>query len=210
MFRYTKAALSIILNELKKWAKILDIIFSAIMLVYFAYICIMSVGIVYINIALLVAYAVYTIFRFSTAKKEDKKLAAKIYKLFTLSMRGITLASTLYAIYVAGGDANGIAIIMAVLTLLLWVMETLVRLITSIVESKKDLVVSAFYMDIEPIIKAHNFFSLDVDDKKISIREEHKEPLIQEAQRMKEAEKERKKEQNKARIEEIKEKIFHR
>ena len=107
-----------------------------------------------------------------------------------------------------------IAVMIAILTLVFWCLETLVRLIMLIVESKKNFVISAFYMDMEPLVKAHNFFALDVDDIQISINDEYREPLKIEAEKMKQTKKEKKKEKkiekNKARIKEIKEKIFHR
>ena len=201
MFKYTWAAFCIIWDELKKWAKFFEVAYAIFMAVYFAYIFIMSVGIVYVNVALLAAYTFYTLFKLLVKEKNKaKQKATKFYSFFSLALKAITLASSLYAIYIAGSDVNGIAIIVAILSLVVWTLQALIQIVIFVFEPRIELIVSGIGMDLEPLEKITKW--------NINIKDEHREFLQKEADKRKGEKKNAKKVAFRAKIEKIKSKIL--
>ena len=159
MFDYTKAAGVMILEDLKKWRNNFQIFFSLFTLVYLSYCLIRQVGIFYINLALSVLYVAYTAFQLVTLKRNDKKLkkrVARTYKWARLLLKTLTLASTLYGIYVASTAVDGISLILATLTIIIWVIQVLLEVLTVIIEPKIRLLTAGFIEDTKPLVTAVN------------------------------------------------------
>ena len=177
MFDYTKAAGVMILEDLKKWRNNFQIFFSLFTLGYLAYCLIRQVGIFYINLALSVLYVAYTVFQLVTLKRNNKKLkkrVARTYKWARLLLKTLTLASTLYGIYVASTAVDGISLILATLTIIIWVIQVLLEVLTVIIEPKIRLLTAGLVEDTKTIVPALNKmhiieFKLDPDNYKKEI-----------------------------------------
>lgn len=163
MFKYTKAGLNIIIDDIKKLAKIFkygSLIFSIIY--YIVAIC-LKIGILVVNIIFLLLLISYTIFDLiiDKKKKENKLIIRKISRSYTtikIILRGFTLLVTLYGMYLGTSNTSPISIILATLMIILWILEVLFEVIARYVTNKKDLIVTAFKKDIDPILKVTNIF----------------------------------------------------
>lgn len=162
MLDYSKTAIKIILEDFKKWSKVFKIGFSIFTLVYLIYSLVMEKGSLYVNIILISLYVLYTLFELITYKKtikKTKKIIAKSYKWANLLIKAFTLGTTLYGIYVAASNVDGISIILAILTIIIWVLQVLLELIILVIEPKLKLVVAGVLTDAKPIINTHNLFA---------------------------------------------------
>lgn len=178
MVDYSKAAIKIILDDLKKWSKIFKIGFSIFTLVYFVYTFVMEKGNIYVNIVLISLYVVYTLFELITYKKaikKAKKIIARSYKWLKLFIKAFTLSSTLYGIYVATSNVDGISIILATLMIIVWILQVLLEIIVLVIEPKVKLIIAGVLTDAKPIINMHNFFTKKEKDWIINYEEYKKE-----------------------------------
>lgn len=178
MVDYSKAAIKIILDDLKKWSKIFKIGFSIFTLVYFIYTFVMEKGNIYVNVVLISLYVIYTLFELITYKKaikKTKKIIARGYKWLKLLIKAFTLSSTLYGIYVATSNVDGISIILATLMIIVWILQVLLEIIVLVIEPKVKLVIAGVLTDAKPIINMHNFFTKKEKDWIINYEEYKKE-----------------------------------
>ena len=167
MLKYSLAAGNLILEDLKKWNKRLKIIFALFTLVYLVCCIIMEIGMPYINIPLLALFAIYTIFKLITYKRNNvkaEKAITKTYKLATLALKTFTLASTLYGIYIATISINGISIILATLSIIIWVLQVLLEILIAFAEPKIRLLIAGIMEDFKPIVNAHNLLHTKEND----------------------------------------------
>ena len=166
MFDYSRAAGQLILEDLKKWCHRFKTFFSIFTLIYLSYCLIMDVGIFYVNATLLVLYVIYTVCEFIAFKKQNKKLKRVVsrgYKYARLALKTLTLGSTLYGIYIASTAVDGISLILATLTIILWVLQVLLEVVTVIVEPRVKLFVAGVMKDGKPLISAINLLSKETN-----------------------------------------------
>ena len=178
MLDYSKAAIGLILEDIKKWCNRFKIIFSAFTLTYLAYCITMRVGVFYINISLLVLYLIYTLYEIVTYKrnnKKAKKAVTQTYKRAVLLLKTFTLASTLYGIYIASTTVDGISLIFATLTIIVWIMQLLLELLIIVAEPKVKLLTAGFMEDLKFIANIHNIFSRKENDWSFDSTEYQKE-----------------------------------
>lgn len=127
-------------------------------------------------------YVAYTVFQLVTLKRNNKKLkkrVARTYKWARLLLKALTLASTLYGIYIASTAVDGISLILATLTIIIWVIQVLLEVLTIVIEPKIRLLTAGLVEDTKTIVPALNKmhiieFKLDPDNykKEIAIIEE--------------------------------------
>lgn len=164
MFRYTKAAIDIISDDIKRYCNLFKYGCMIFTLVYFTYVLLIRSGNFIVNSVLLGLYIIYMILDFAT-KKDNLKLVKKIIKKSYKSIRFISktfsLSVMIYGIYVASSSVNGISIILATLMIIMWVLEVLLEIVMMIFEDKKDLLIEGFNKDIEnlkkPVTTVNNF-----------------------------------------------------
>ena len=179
MVDYSRAAIAIILEDLKKWSKCFKIGFSIFTLVYFIYSFVMEKGNLYVNIVLITLYAIYTIFEPATYKKDMKKVKkifSRSYKWSKLLIKAFTLGSMLYGIYVASSKVDGISIILATLMIIIWVLQVLLEILIVVIEPKVKLVIAGVLSDVKPVVTAINIFKKD--DIVLPLNEYEKEIAI--------------------------------
>lgn len=156
MFKYTRAAIDIVISDIKKYCNIFkyaSIIFSSI---YFGYSIYSKSGNFVINIILLTSLLAYSIFEFITHKKDLKllkRIVRRSYKIIKFTTKGFTLGMMLYGLYTASVNASPISIILATLMIIMWVLQLLFEIVIEIFDSKKDLIVAGFDKDIEDLKK---------------------------------------------------------
>lgn len=161
MVDYSRAAISIVLEDLKKWSRSFKIVFSIFTLIYLSYVIIVEEGNFYVNVVLLGLFIIYTLFELFTlnkSMKKTKKIVARSYKWSKLAIRAFTLCSMMYGIYVAAANIDAISIIFATLMIILWVLEVLLEVLIFVIEPKVKLVIAGVLTDAKPIINTYNFF----------------------------------------------------
>ena len=162
MLKYTLTAWNMIMKEFKRWAKCFEIASLLFMMVYFIYSFAASSGILYVNISLLFAYAVYTIYKLTAREQTDKKQkkqAKRIYKWVRITLKGFTLASTLYGVYTATVSVDGISTIIAVMSLVSWVFSLFLEIVVLVLEPRVKLLVAGLLNDFKPVVGVYDFFS---------------------------------------------------
>lgn len=178
MFDYSKAAIVIILDDFKRWTKIFKIVFSVFTLIYFVYNLIKGNGNIIVNITLLSLYVAYTVFEIVTYNRISKKTKKKIargYKWSKLSIKAFTLGSMLYGMYVAASSIDGISIILATLTIIIWVLQVLLEVIILVIEPKVKLITAGVLTDAKPYTGPLRFILKKEKDWEISLDEYKKE-----------------------------------
>lgn len=169
MFKYTKAAGNILINDFKKIAKIFKWVSSIFTIVYLTYEIIyrwFTQNIIHpVYLVLLIAFFAFAVCDFFFEKYENKiakKLAKRIYKWFTIGCRVFTLGMAVFEIYVTpAGETNGISVMLTTLLILLWVLSFASEIIVEIVTDRVEIMIYALYEDIDeikrPFVAVTNF-----------------------------------------------------
>lgn len=164
MFKYTRAAIDIVISDIKRYCNLFKYASIFCTIIYLGYSIFYKSGNFVINIILLVSLLTYSIFEFITHKKDLKllkRIVRRSYKIIKFTTKGFTLAVMLYSIYMASVNASPISIILATLMIIMWVLQLLFEVIVEIANSKKDLIVAGFDKDMEnlkkPVTTVNNF-----------------------------------------------------
>lgn len=164
MFKYTKAAVDIIVEDVKRWSNFFKYGSMIFTLLYFSYSIYLKSGNLIINIVLLSLFSLYTLLDLLTKNKEFKlmkKIIKRSYKVLKLSTKAFTLAVMIYGIYTASHSVSGLSIILATLMIITWVLQLLFEIVIQIFEDKKDLLVAGWNKDIDnlkkPVTTVNNF-----------------------------------------------------
>ena len=168
MFKYTRTAFSIIIEDIKKYYRIFKYFSLIVATSYYIYACFANIGNLVINIVLACISSIYfllNIFIFNDShSKKIKKAIKKGYRWVKLFIQLISLGISLYGIYVLSlsNEVKPISIILATLMIILWVIQFVFEIITNILERKIDLLLTAWSYDINtiknPVNKVGNFF----------------------------------------------------
>ena len=164
MFKYTRAAVDIIINDIKKYCNIFKYGSMIFTFLYFGYVLYSKSGNFIINIILVGLFSFYTVFDFLTEKKDFKpfkKFIRRSYKGIKFLTKTFTLGVMIYSIYTATTSVSAISIILATLMIIMWVLQFLLEIVIEIFDDKKDLVVAGWNKDIEnlkkPVTVVNNF-----------------------------------------------------
>ena len=156
MFRYTRAAVDIVVEDIKRYCNIFkngSIIFT---LLYFIYVFCTGSGNLTINIILTALFVVYTFLDLITKNKELKSLKRFIKKSYTwlkFITKTFTLGIIVYGVYTATTHITPFSIILVTLMIILWALQLLFEIVISIFEDKRDLLVAGWSKDIENLKK---------------------------------------------------------
>ena len=152
MFKYTRAAVTMIIEDIKRYAKIFQYGSSVFIIIYYIYAFLTQKGNMIANAILASLFVAYTIFVYFFAKHKNKKIQRIIrrsYKWINLGIKAFTLGVMIYGIYMATTDVTPINTILASLMIFLWVMQVLLELIIKIIQDKSDLFIAAWTKDLE-------------------------------------------------------------
>ena len=159
MIDYSKVAFAMVFEDLKKWSKGFKIGFNVFTILYFAYVFLLEKGSFYVNIVLVSLYVIYTIFELATIKKDMKKtkvIVARSYKWSKLLIKAFTLGSSLYGIYIASTDADGLTIVISTLMIILWIIQVLLEIVIVVMEPKVRLIIAGVLGDLNPHVERFN------------------------------------------------------
>jgi hypothetical protein len=183
MFKYTKAAIDIVINDIKRYCNIFKWGSMIFTFVYFGYVLYSKSGNFVVNIVLASLFGAYALLDLLTASKEFKSLKKFIrrsYKSLKLLTKAFTLGIMIYGIYTATTNVSAISIILASLMIVLWALQSLFEIIIEIFDDKKDLIVAGWNKDIEnlkrPATTVTNFIKKVkgeeiIEEKNCSMRE---------------------------------------
>ena len=151
MFKYTRAAVSMIIADLKLFYKIFRYISHASMIAYFIFAICMDIGFLPINIAMLSLIVVYSIVDLIVDAKKPRKIIRRSYKWTILALKAVSLSFTIYGLYEAAEKANPVAIILATLMLIFWIIQVTLQIFVDIFEVKMNLFLAALKEDTRPV-----------------------------------------------------------
>jgi hypothetical protein len=165
MFKYTKASIELILEDIRRYCAIFRFGSLSFTSIYFIYALIAKTGNFYTNLILAIMFFAYTIFDLATQKrnvKRVKKVIKRSYGVVKFGIRAFTLGATIYGFYTASTNVNPISTVLTTLMIIMWVLQVLLELVSNIFEDKKDLVLAGINKDIEnmkkPVTDVGNFF----------------------------------------------------
>lgn len=164
MFKYTKAAVDIIIEDIKKYCNIFKYGSMIFTFAYFIYALYTNNGNVIVNIVLISLFFLYTVLDILTHNKDFKllkKIIRRSYKSIKLLTKTFSLGVMIYGIYMATTNVSPISIILATLMIILWVLQLLFEIVIEIFNDKKDLLIAGWNKDIEnlkkPVTTVNNF-----------------------------------------------------
>ena len=179
-FKYTRAAIKLIIEDNKKIALVIKYMSLAFMTAYFVFVIVKGIGILYINIALASLFVTYTIFDFITYKnrkkhKDIRKTGHKIYRYVSLSIRAVALGANIYGLVLAANNISPISLIFTILSLIFLILNIFLEIIIFIVERRFSILRDSVTKDIEtitePITNARNFFRRVTGKEEITPKE---------------------------------------
>lgn len=164
MFKYTKAAIDIVIEDIKRYCNIFKYGSFIFTFIYLGYAIYSKSGIFAVNIILLSALLFYFIFDVITHNKDLKqlkKIVRRVYKVIKYSMKTFTLGVMVYSIYAASTNVSAISIILATLMIIMWFLQLLLEFVVEIFDDKKDLIIAGWSKDIDnlkrPVTTVNNF-----------------------------------------------------
>ncbi len=159
MFIYTRATLDKIVSDLKRTVDISNITGQLVYVLYLIYAIFAPIGFVYLNAFLLGASLVYFVIYIVYYKKNDKlskevkTTARHTFKWIKLSSKALTLAITLYGVYSMTNHLTAFSIILTTLTIIVWIINLSIELITIAVEHYAAMLNEALAADVGEITK---------------------------------------------------------
>lgn len=146
----TKTAFQLIVEDFKRYVLILKWIFLAFSFATVIFDLIVGIGEPIINYCLLGLLLVYsvldTVFRMVAKPNPTKKLRI-VYAWLRIVLNAAALTSSIYAIYKASTEVKPISIVLATLSIIMFILKVLVEICFEIFQSKWTLLKNAMIMD---------------------------------------------------------------
>ena len=173
----TKTAFQLIVEDFKRYILILKWVFLAFSFATVIFDIVMSIGNLVINCCLLGLLLVYsvldTLFRIFRKPDPTKKLRI-IYAWLRITLNAAAVISSLYAIYSAAAhEVKPITIVLATLSLIMFILKVLVEICYEIFQSKWTLLKNAMIMDAKehPNTSGKLFSPLIGDVEEVEVKE---------------------------------------
>ena len=173
----TKTALQLIVEDFKRYVLVLKWIFLGFSFATIIYSIVAHIGNLIINCCLLGVLVVYalldSIFKLKQKPDPSKKLRI-IYAWMRIVLNAIALVSSLYAIYSStGSDVRPISIVLATLSLIMFILKVLTEICMEIFMSKWTLLKNAMIMDAKehPNTSGKLFSPIIGDVEEIEVKE---------------------------------------
>ena len=169
MFKYTVATVNKIIDDMKRAGFILDILVNLLYIVYLIYAIAVGSGNPFVNATLCALTAAFFVSYVVTSLDERKKRARRIvkrtYNRIRIFLDCFSLAIAIYSVYIAAEHATVISILLTVGSIIGWIAKVTFAILTSFLEARARLFVSAFHLDLEPLYKIHNAYKLLIGDE---------------------------------------------
>lgn len=153
MIKYTKAAIDVVIRDIKILSNILKYLTIILSLAYYIYALIAQVGNSVVNIVLISLIGCFLVFELITIKidinKITKRVIRRIYRWSKLIIKASVLAATLYSLYLTSLTTNGLTIVLSTLTIIFFIIQLIVELLRFLFERYKDLLLDAVKQDID-------------------------------------------------------------
>lgn len=153
MIKYTKAAIDVVIRDIKILSNILKYLTLTLSLAYYICALITQIGNSVVNIVLISLIGCFLIFELITIKidinKVAKRIIRRIYRWSKLIIKASVLAATLYSLYLTSVTTNGLTIVLSTLTTIFFVIQLIVELLRFLFERYKDLLLDAVKQDID-------------------------------------------------------------
>lgn len=152
-FPRTKNALNTTINDFKAIYKTIKYVSLLFTIGYLAYVFIAPVGNFWVNVALASITGIYYLFFVLFAKQSGKvaqsakKVVRRIYHWLRILVRAASLGILLYGMAIEPQSATPISIILATITIIVWVLQVIFELICNLLEVHKDLIVECAIAD---------------------------------------------------------------
>ena len=196
--KYTKAAIELMVKDLKRLYLIFKYTLAALVIGYYVFAIFMGIGNMIVNIILASIYLIYIIVDFFVSKRRVKRQVKHTYVWAKLIVKAFSLGFTLYAMYTASEAVNPLAIILTGLMIIVWILQFLFELILLVIEMKIQLIYEGIRMDKEnakkPVTTVTNFFKKALGKEVI----EKEEPTKVEQRLIDEVENKKKHKKNKS------------
>lgn len=156
MFKYTRAALNIIVDNIKLFAKIFKYGTLVLSFAYYVLAIIFQIGYLIPNIVLLSLIVLFGLFELITYNLDigkSKRIVKRIFNWSKILIKTTTLGLMIYGMYLATTDVHPFSIIIATLMIIFWILQVLLEIVSGVIESKIYLVKAAFEKDMEDIKK---------------------------------------------------------
>lgn len=156
MFDYSRAALGLIVDDLRKLIKAVSFVLSVGIYAYLVTAIFLNIGYLAANIALLTIKVIYdllslVLFRNKTCSKTKRKIVKRSYTWTKLTINFITIGLSMINMAIYSTEVNPIAIVCTTLLIIMWVLQVLFEIVTFIFEQKSRLLIAGIQRDIRPI-----------------------------------------------------------
>lgn len=156
MFDYSKAALGLIVDDLKRLLRVVSFVLSLGIYAYLITAIILGIGFFIANVVLLaikVMYDIISAFIFKDKKKDKKKrkFAKRSYTWTKLGINFITIGLSMVNMALYSSEVSAVAIVCTTLLIIVWVLQVLFEIVTFIFEQKSRLLIAGIQRDIRPI-----------------------------------------------------------
>lgn len=162
MLKYTLAAITKISEEVKQFLFMFTVLPQVVYIGYIIYAICVDAGYLWANIAFGVISAAYLSVYVITYGKKDKYYkelrhdVKHIKAWIILPLKAVTIATTIYGIFVATSHTNTITVVLAAFSVVLWGVQLIFEIADCIIEDKLELLKTALIKDFEPVIKTKN------------------------------------------------------
>ena len=182
-FKYTTAAIMLIVDDIKKIAIITKYISLFFTLLYFAIVLALQQGNFIANIILASLFLIYTVFDLITFQqrkkhKEERKKARLLYRIATLLIKGALLGANMYGLYIASTNASFFAFVSTSFALVVWIINISLEIAIFIIDRRITLLKESLSKDTEtilqPVTNVRNFFRKLKGEEKIEPKERSK------------------------------------
>ena len=156
MFDYSRAALGLIVDDLRKLIRAVSFILSIGIYAYLVTAIFLNIGYLAANIALLAVKAIYdmlslVLFRNKTCSKTKRKIVKRGYTWTKLGINFITIGLSMVNMAIFSTEVKPIAIVCTTLLIIVWVLQVLFEIVTFIFEQKSRLLIAGIQRDVRPI-----------------------------------------------------------
>ena len=154
MFSNTFLLLSKTVREIKAFVCFVTVFADLVTIGYLIYATFSGSGILPLNIALACVCLLHLIFYIATYNSKDKGVKQARGVVFDITRRSkliiktVTLAVNIYGIYISAQSADAIAIILATLSIIMWILQLLFEIVYSFVKHKLELLKASLSADL--------------------------------------------------------------
>lgn len=159
MFDYTMTAVEKIKSDFQKIMFACSVLVQGLYVAYLIAALFSGAGNPIVNGVLLgicapyLAFYLVMYFRESKGAKKTKQIVAVFYKRSKQLIKFFTLAASIYAIWLTGGNANHFTVLITAFMLVSFVLQILLEIVYRFVIDRLYLLVEGFKADVEPITK---------------------------------------------------------